>query len=71
MSAIDALKKSRKMMKGHKGEFFVLGLSFIGWILLAILTLGVGFIALEPYMYATMAHFYEDLKAEQENEPIV
>ena len=65
MSAVDALKKSREMMKGHKGEYFVLGLSFIGWILLAILTLGVGFIALEPYMYATMAHFYEDLKAEQ------
>jgi len=71
MSAVDALKKSREMMKGHKGEYFVLGLSFIGWILLAILTLGVGLIALEPYMYATMAHFYEDLKAEQKIEPIV
>lgn len=34
MKAKDIVKKSREMMKGHKGEFFVLQLSFLGWSLL-------------------------------------
>ena len=65
MSATDAMKLSKQMMAGHKGKLFWLTLSFIGWFLLACLTLGLGFLLLAPYYYSTMAHFYEDLKAEQ------
>ena len=51
-------------MKGHKMRCFLLSLSFIGWILLGILTLGIGYIWLIPYMYTTMAAFYQDVKNE-------
>ena len=63
MSATDAMKLSKQMMDGHKSELFWLMLSFIGWALLAMLTLGLGLLLLAPYFYATMAHYYEDLKA--------
>ena len=62
MNAMDALKRSEEMMKGHKMEMFVLGLSFIGWILLGMLTLGLLYIWLLPYMNATMTIFYNNIK---------
>jgi uncharacterized membrane protein len=63
-SAIDALRMSAKMMKGHKTNYFLLLLSFIGWAILSFLTLGIGVLFLQPYIYTTTAHYYEDLKAE-------
>ena len=65
MGAIDVLKKSADIMNGHKMDYFLMMLSFIGWFLLSCLTLGLGFLFLAPYWYTTTAHFYEDLKAEQ------
>ena len=59
----EALRLSRMMMRGHKAEFFLLQLSFIGWILLCILC-PIGILWLAPYTYAAEAHFYEDVKAE-------
>lgn len=64
MRAIDAIRKSNAMMKGHKFDLFYLELSFIGWGILSLFTFGLGFIWLIPYMYTTIAAFYEDLKAE-------
>lgn len=66
MSIRDVLRTSRMMMRGHKWELFVLQLSFIGWYLLAILTLCIGLLWLTPYVGQAMAHFYEDVKAEYE-----
>lgn len=63
MTATDAIKTSKVMMKGHKGRLFVLGLTFIGWALLGVLTLGIGYLWLIPYINTTMANFYNDLKA--------
>ena len=58
-------KISRKMMRGHKWEAFVLGLSFIGWMILGALTGGiVNFLYVNPYMHATYAEFYSAVKAE-------
>lgn len=71
MKAIDAIRKSRSMMKGHKFDFFYLGLSFIGWILLSILTLGIGLLWLIPYMQTSMAAFYNDLKMEAETGTVI
>lgn len=62
MSAIDAIRASKQMMIGHKWELFVLHLSFIGWIALCIITCGIGFIFLAPYMDASIANFYEYLR---------
>jgi len=66
ISASEALKKSEEMMKGHKWEFCVLQLSFLGWELLAILTCGIGFLWLTPYMQSTYSNYYINLKAEYE-----
>lgn len=62
ISAYGAIKKSSEIMKGHKGQLFCLGLSFIGWIILGALTLGIGFIFLMPYMEAAYTNFYEYLR---------
>ena len=60
-----AIEKSMRMMDGHKMDLFWLYLSFIGWIILSLLTFGIGFILLVPYMNTSVAHFYEDLKEQQ------
>lgn len=63
---VEALKLSRKMMYGHKWQLLCLELSFLGWILLSTFTLFIGMLWVVPYMTATIAHFYEDVKAEYE-----
>lgn len=53
--AKDALKLSMRFMNGRKGELFVLGLSFIGWCILAGLTFGIlGIFYVIPYMSITV-----------------
>jgi uncharacterized membrane protein len=63
---LEALKKSQIMMKGYKLKLFLLALSFIGWMILASLPFGLGFLWLNPYMYLSFANFYENLKRNQE-----
>ncbi len=62
ISAHDALKASKEMMRGHKWELFKLHLSFIGWIILCCITCGIGFIFLSPYINTAQANFYEYLR---------
>ena len=62
----EAIHRSRMMMKGHKFDLFWLYLSFIGWAILAILTCGIGFLWLIPYMQTAEAAFYEEVKADYE-----
>ena len=60
LKGTEAITLSRKMMKGHKWNAFVLDLSFLGWILLSILTLGIlNIFYVWPYMSATDAELYE------------
>lgn len=62
--ATDALKLSMRMMEGHKWEYFVLGLSFIGWTLLTYLTCGLLYVFyVGPYMNNTFAGYYAERKA--------
>ena len=61
MRAQDAIRASMQLMDGHKGELFWLRLTFIGWDLLAALTLNLGHIALNPYKNAARTVFYKDL----------
>ena len=61
-----AIELSMAMMKGHKFDYFCLMLSFMGWILLGILTLGIGFLWISPYICTASAHFYEHVKEEYE-----
>lgn len=57
-----AFEISKQAMKGYKGKAFLLGLSFIGWILLSMITFGIGLLFLEPYMQAAFAEFYAEVK---------
>ena len=62
VSATEALKISQRMMKGHKGELFMLQLSFIGWYILSGLTFGLlTFFYVLPYQQATLAEYYKNL----------
>lgn len=66
-----AIELSMRMMRGYKAKLFWLYLSFIGWAFLCVLTLGIGFLWLTPYMNTTLAHFYEERRAEFEAEQAV
>ena len=63
LSADQTIDLSVQMMEGHKSELFGLYLSFFGWFILCLLTCGIGFIFLKPYVSTSVADFYEDLKA--------
>lgn len=67
--AQEALDKSKKMMDGYKWKYFCLGLRFIGWALLCLLTLGIGFFWLVPYIHVSVAKFYDDIKDKQPSTP--
>ena len=66
LSCTETMAKSREMMKGHKWELFVLYLSFIGWAILCVFTLFIGFLWLTPYMQMTETKFYEKIRTEYE-----
>ena len=59
-----AIERSMAMMEGYKMKYFILQLSFIGWILLVILTCGILSLWITPYMSAANANFYEYVKEE-------
>lgn len=64
MSISDVLRQSVRMMDGYKCKYLLLQLSFLGWILLCIPTLGIGLLWVVPYIGQTQANFYEQLCAE-------
>ena len=61
MSSLEVLRKSKELMRGHRLDFFVLELSFIGWIILGACTFGILYIWLIPYMTVTECNFYNKL----------
>ena len=68
LTARQAITRSCEIMQGRRWKLFCLSLSFIGWGILSILTFGIGFLWLAPYMNASIAAFYEDGRAEYEAE---
>lgn len=65
MTKEEAFAESRRLMKGNKWRAFVLDLSFIPWLFLSAVTLGMaGVFYVTPYMYSTGAAFYQALKEE-------
>lgn len=63
----NSLNISKKMMHGYKGKLFMLYLSFIGWAFLCILSLGIGLLWLTPYIQASVANFYAEVRRESIN----
>jgi len=64
MEIMEALRKSKEMMKGHKWELFVFQLSFIGHFLLTVITFGIyGFYFL-PYYQTCQVNYYLHLSGQ-------
>ncbi len=61
LGVLDAIRKSKQLMKGNKWRLFCLQMSFFGWALLTALTFGIGALWLTPYIQAAHAAFYEDV----------
>ncbi len=62
IGGLEAIRRSKEMMEGHKMRFFEMWLGFLGWFLLGIVTLGLGMIYAAPYYRAAKTNFYLDLK---------
>lgn len=68
MTAREALNESKHLMDGHKMDYFILQISFIWWYILAGLTLGIAYIYVCPYISATDANFYREIRKSDEND---
>lgn len=64
MSSKEAVSKSSRLMFKHRWKLFLLELSFIGWMILAVITLGIGVLWLAPYMQCAKISFYKNLVEE-------
>ena len=60
-----ALRLSGEMMRGHGSAYLRLLLSFSGWFLLCLLTAGVGFLFIAPYIETAKAAFFAGLSEER------
>ena len=62
ISGYDSLEVSKALMKGYKWDYFILELSFFFWYLLGLLTFGIAFIYVIPYVFITRALYFMELK---------
>lgn len=60
ISILDCITASRQAMNGNKWELFYVYFSFIGWYFLGMISIGIGFIWIIPYVTSTSVVFYED-----------
>ena len=63
ISALDAIKKSKKMMYGYKSDLFILYLTILGLFFLSLFTLGIALLWVIPITNVALAKFYEEVKA--------
>ena len=54
-------------MKGHLWEYFVLQLSFVWWIVLEVVTIGLGSMWVNPYIDSVNAAYYDALLSQHTN----
>ena len=64
VSVTKAMRISMEITKGHKWDIFVMYLSFIGWDILCILTVGIGTLWLTPYKNMTYTNAYHAMLKE-------
>lgn len=84
MSAMDAIRASKEMMKDNKGRLFCLYLSYIGWYLIIAIVAGFAALAytpfgvivdfilslfLIPYVLSAVSAFYLDVSGQSEEIP--
>lgn len=67
LEPLGCIRASKEMMDGYKMDYFVFSLSFMGWVFLGILTLGLLYIWLIPYMMTAEVLYYDELKKLESN----
>lgn len=63
---LEAIRKSKAMMKGNRWKLSLLLGKFTGWFLVGIFTLGIGFLWIGPYIMVSLAQFYEDIRGSEQ-----
>lgn len=63
MGVMEALNMSKAQTNGFKWQLFALDWSFIGWILLCGLTLGILYIWVQPYIFQTDIGYFQQIKS--------
>lgn len=58
MGVMEALSSSKEIMRGKKADLFIMDLSFLGWEILSVLTLGILGLWVTPYVWTSEANFY-------------
>ncbi len=65
MGIFKSLSCSMKVTKGNKWRIFMMFLSFLGWMFLALFTFGLLYLWLIPYMSISFGNLYLELKQEK------
>ena len=71
LSVMEAISESKRLMKGNKLRLFFMELSFLGWQILCVLTLGIASLWVGPYMEAAKAAFYREISENRYSQPKV
>lgn len=64
LGSMEALKKSRELMKGNFVRFVLLQLSFLPWMILSAVAMYIPMIFVLPYIELTNVAFYRDIRGE-------
>lgn len=60
-SAVQLIKESWNLMRGNKGRLCYLELSFLGLMILCMLSFGIGYLFVRPYLFLSQTLFYLNL----------
>lgn len=71
MSAWQATGECADTFRGHNWELMIFDLSFIPWMLLGIITLGIGLIYLEAYLNMAFVNYFDALRQHELGVPPV
>lgn len=61
----EAFAQSNRLMKGNKLRLLVMMISFIGMILLGILSFFIAFLWIRPYIHQSVTEFYKSIDPQQ------
>ena len=65
LSANECITRSKEMMVGYKGKSFAIAFSYLGWLILCVLTLGIIIFWVSPKMYTAQYELYRQIKEKQ------
>lgn len=68
LSVREVFRRNNALIFGNRKRLFYLDLSFAGMVFLSILSLGIGFLWVIPYMFQTLTNFYLDVSGELSNQ---